>query len=474
MKSLTLFAISALAVACANPQTVAETTQAVENPWEILFDGTSTEKWKQYNQPEMSEAWKVEDGTLAFYPPKEGSEWGKGHNIVTKDNYHSFELELEYRVAEGANSGIFWGVIEDERLAEPYLSGPEIQVLDNKRHPDAQAGTSHQAGALYDMVAPSKDVTKEAGEWNSLYLKIDHFTNEGLVIQNGEEIVRFPVHGKEWNDLVANSKFADWTAFGKYRTGKIGLQDHGDQVAYRNIRIRRINAPTMQEEPTNPEATELYEPVPPKVTPGINGTAPSDAMVLFDGSSLEAWESVKGGDAPWIINEDGSMTVANRTGDIRTKEVFGSAQLHLEWRSPADVRGSNQSRGNSGVFLQAKYEIQILDNNDNPTYVNGQVGAIYKQSIPLAMASVPSGEWNTYDIIFHAPEFDQSGQRTKAGTITVIHNGVLIQDHYELKGTTENTGWPKNDAHGPGPLRLQDHGDNSGVSFRNIWIRPLK
>ena len=229
----------------------------------------------------------------------------------------------------------------------------------------------------------------------------------------------------------------------------------------------------MEEEPTNPEATELYEPVPPKVTPGVNGSAPSDAIVLFDGTSLDAWESVNGGDAPWILNKDGSMTVADRTGDIRTKDVFGSVQLHIEWKSPATVRGSNQSRANSGVYLQDKYEIQVLDNNDNPTYVNGQVGSIYKQSIPLAMASVPSGEWNTYDIIFHAPEFNEAGDLTKAGTIAVIHNGVLIQDHYELKGTTEYIGWPKNIPHGPGPLKLQDHGDNSGVSYRNIWIRPL-
>jgi hypothetical protein len=323
------------------------------------------------------------------------------------------------------------------------------------------------------MVAPSKDVTLPAGEWNTMSITIDYFANQGVVIQNDEEIVSFPVHGEGWNELVANSKFADWAAFGKYRTGKIGLQDHGDVVAYRNIKIRRINAPTMEQEPTSPEATELYEPVPPKVTPGVNGGAPSDAIVLFDGTSFDAWESANGGEAPWILNDDGSMTVADRTGDIRTKEVFGSVQLHLEWRSPADVRGSNQSRANSGVYLQEKYEIQVLDNNDNPTYVNGQVGSIYKQAIPLAMASVPSGEWNTYDIIFHAPEFDEAGNRTKAGTLTVIHNGVLIQDHYELKGTTEYIGWPKNTPHGPGALRLQDHGDNSGVSYRNIWIRPL-
>jgi len=230
-----------------------------------------------------------------------------------------------------------------------------------------------------------------------------------------------------------------------------------------------------QEEPTKPEATEFYEPVPPVVTPGKNGTAPSDAIVLFDGSNLDAWESTRGegGAAPWTINKDGSMTVANRTGDIRTKQSFGDVQLHIEWSSPKKVMGSNQSRANSGVFLQERYEVQVLDNNDNPTYVNGQVGSIYKQAIPLAMASAPTGEWNSYDIIYHAPKFDALGRVTKKGTITVLHNGVLIQDHHKILGTTEYIGWPKNIRHGKAPIRLQDHGDNSRVSYRNIWVREL-
>jgi hypothetical protein len=147
--------------------------------------------------------------------------------------------------------------------------------------------------------------------------------------------------------------------------------------------------------------------------------------------------------------------------------------LHIEWKSPTEVSGENQSRGNSGVYLQKRYEIQVLDNNNNDTYVNGQVGSIYKQSIPLAMASSPTGEWNRYDVIFHAPEFDIYGNRTKTGTITVLHNGVLIQDHYVLQGTTEYIGWPKNKAHGKAPIMLQDHGDNSRVSYRNIWVREL-
>lgn len=226
-------------------------------------------------------------------------------------------------------------------------------------------------------------------------------------------------------------------------------------------------------EPTKPEQTEFYKPVPPKVTPGEDSGPPSDAIVLFDGTSLDNWiSSADSTAAKWILNEDGSMTVNNRTGDIQTKQNFGSVQLHIEWKSPADVQQEGQHRANSGVFLNGMYEVQVLDNNDNDTYVNGQVGSIYKQHVPLAMASVPTGEWNTYDIIYHAPEFEK-GQKVKSGTLTVIHNGVLIQDHVEIKGTTPYIGWPKNPPHGKGPLRLQDHGDNSRVSYRNIWVRDL-
>lgn len=227
-------------------------------------------------------------------------------------------------------------------------------------------------------------------------------------------------------------------------------------------------------EPTKPEETEIWEPTPKKVNPHKQKGAPSDAIVLFDGTNFDAWESAKdGSDVQWHLNEDGSMTVKDKTGDIQTKQSFGSIQLHIEWRSKVDSKGSNQSKSNSGIFLQNRYEVQVLDNNDNPTYVNGQVGSIYKQSIPLAMASVPTGEWNTYDIIYHAPEFDENGDKIKSGTVTVLHNGVLIQDHFILEGTTEYIGWPKNDAHGKAPLKLQDHYDQSGVSYRNIWVREL-
>ncbi|MBT8264463.1 MAG: DUF1080 domain-containing protein [Muriicola sp.] len=227
-------------------------------------------------------------------------------------------------------------------------------------------------------------------------------------------------------------------------------------------------------EPTEPEETEWYEPVPPTVAPYEQNGVPSDAIVLFNGSNFDEWMMLNDStEVSWHLNDDGSMTVKDTVGDIRTKRNFGDVQLHIEWRSPEAIKGEGQSRANSGVFLQGLYEVQVLDNNNNDTYVNGQVASIYKQHVPLAKASVPSGEWNTYDIIYHAPEFNANGDKTKSAVITVLHNGVLVQDHVEIKGTTPYEGWPKNPPHGKGPLRLQDHGDNSRVSYRNIWIREL-
>ena len=229
----------------------------------------------------------------------------------------------------------------------------------------------------------------------------------------------------------------------------------------------------LKEEPTTPKGTEYYEPKVPVVVPAKQA-APSDAIVLFNGSNLDAWEKSEGGDkAPWHLNKSGSMTVKDKSGNIQTKQSFGDMQLHIEWQSPAEVQREGQNRGNSGVFICGIYEIQVLDNNNNDTYVNGQVGSIYKQGTPLAMASVPSGEWNTYDIVYHGPEFNAAGGKIKSATVTVLHNGILIQDHTEIKGTTPYIGWPKNPVHGKGPLMLQDHGDNSRVSYRNIWVREL-
>ena len=220
-----------------------------------------------------------------------------------------------------------------------------------------------------------------------------------------------------------------------------------------------------------PELTEAWAPVPEVITPGESvNNAPSDAIILFDGTNLDNWVSTNDkGAAGWKL-EDGAMTVQKGTGDIQTKQEFGDVQLHIEWRTPSEVVGEGQGRGNSGVFLQGRYEVQVLDNYNNKTYPNGQAGSLYKQSIPLVNACRPPGEWQTYDIIYTAPHFS-NGHLIKPATITVFHNGVLVQNHYELKGNTPYIGLPKYVAHGKGPLRLQDHGNP--VSYRNIWVREL-
>ncbi len=218
-------------------ETTMETSE--QDEWIVLFDGTSFDGWKEYGKEGISENWKLEEGAMVFYPPTERTQ-GESYNLISSEQFTDFELSLEWKIAEAGNSGIFWGVVENDSLGQPYESGPEIQVLDNDKHPDGKNGTSHQAGALYDMVSPSKDVTKPVGEWNSCVIKINHKTHQGSVVLNGEEIVTFPLRNEGWDGMVAKSKFADWQHFGKYMTGSIGLQDHGDQVAYRNIKIRKL------------------------------------------------------------------------------------------------------------------------------------------------------------------------------------------------------------------------------------------
>jgi Domain of Unknown Function (DUF1080). len=220
----------------------------------------------------------------------------------------------------------------------------------------------------------------------------------------------------------------------------------------------------------DPVATEVWEPEPRVVTPGNHNTAPSDAVVLFDGISSEHWAHRDGSDIGWVIS-DGIMTVKPGTGAIFTKEKFGDCQLHLEWRSPLVIKGEGQGRGNSGVFLQNRYEVQILDSYNNRTYSNGQAGSVYKQSQPLVNAMSPTGEGNFYDIIYKAPRFNDDGVKVSSGSVTVLHNGVLIQNNYEIRGTTEYIGLPKNIAHGDDVIQLQDH--SNPVSYRNIWIRKL-
>lgn len=239
-----------------------------------------------------------------------------------------------------------------------------------------------------------------------------------------------------------------------------------------------------QVQPTKqtPESSEIWEPVPPIVTPGMYSantagtTPPSDAVVLFDGKNADNWFANKGYNPTtstdplqWPVRD--GVLYSSKVSSARSKQEFGDMQLHLEFQTPAKVEGNGQGRGNSGIFLQGRYEVQVLDNYENPTYVNGMVGSIYKQAIPLANPSRKPGEWQTYDIIYTAPRFSKSGIMVDPAYVTVLLNNVLVQNHVAIKGTTEYIGYPKMTAHGKGPIVLQDHGNP--VGFRNIWVREL-
>ncbi|MEL6865333.1 MAG: DUF1080 domain-containing protein [Bacteroidota bacterium] len=221
----------------------------------------------------------------------------------------------------------------------------------------------------------------------------------------------------------------------------------------------------------DPKDTEVWEPEPRVVTPGEDNAPPSDAIILFDGENLDEWMAQDSSAAKWKLEEDGAVTVVKGSGPIISKRKFGDIQLHIEWRSPAVIESEGQGRGNSGIFLQGRYEVQVLDSYNNRTYSNGQAGSIYKQYIPLVNACKPPGEWQSYDILFTAPRFNDDGIRIAPGQLTVLHNGVLIQHHVDIQGTTEYIGLPKNVAHGDGAIILQDH--SNPVSYRNIWVREL-
>lgn len=227
--------------------------------------------------------------------------------------------------------------------------------------------------------------------------------------------------------------------------------------------------------PMKPEMTEIWEPEVPVVTPGKKlGDAPSDAIILFDGSNLDQWASQKDPSqpAPWKIVNNDHMEVVPGSGGISTKMKFGDCQLHIEFSAPDKVESESQGRGNSGVFFQNRYELQILDSYNNRTYRNGQAASIYKDHAPLVNAMRGPLEWNTYDVIYRAPRFKEDGTLDTKATITVLHNGVLVQNNVDINGITYYIGlhnYPE--AHGADVISLQDHGNKT--QFRNIWLRKL-
>ena len=230
-----------------------------------------------------------------------------------------------------------------------------------------------------------------------------------------------------------------------------------------------------------PEETETWDPIPKVVTPGKTfADAPSDAIILFDGKNIDQW--VQADDqtpAKWNVANN-ILTVNKKYGNIETKQKFTNYQLHIEWRVPANITGTGQARGNSGIFLaslgkgDAGYELQVLDSYTNKTYVNGMAGSIYKQAIPLANPGRKPGEWQTYDVVWTAPVFNEDGSLKSPARVTVFFNGVLVENNFELKGFTLYIGKPSYKQHGPSPIKLQAHGDKSEpLSYRNIWVREL-
>ena len=259
--------------------------------------------------------------------------------------------------------------------------------------------------------------------------------------------------------------------------GWFTAEQFGSKQMLEDVKTAYANISKMLE-PTKigPKITEYYAPEVPVVDASSfvpEAGVPEKAVALFNGKDLSKWQTDNdsGSPAGWTVNRDGSMTVNKKAGSIRTKDEFGSYHIHLEWKVPVGIQGSSQARGNSGVFLNSLYEVQVLDSYQNPTYVDGMAASIYKQSIPSANPTNAPGQWNTYDIDFQAPVVDAEGKLVSRPRVTVVFNGVKVQDDVEIFGTTEYIGFPKEQWAARGPIGLQSHGDPSQpISFRNIWI----
>ena len=463
--------------------------------WKPLFNGKNLQGWTVHyasktpdGAPQPSSIFSVENGVIHAYPTQAAGSAQPNAYLETEAEYSNYVIHLEYQWGEKKfaprldvvrDAGLIYHV-HRERPAD-WPAGAEAQIQEGDVG-DSWAVSSQLASfvdpktgkyALPENGGVPVTVGHDGKFERTRHNKVNEYPgwNTLEVIVRGDRathvvngVTNMRVYDIKGWDAASNS----WV---KVDHGRILLQAESAEIFYRNIRIRPLT--DADDMPPDPKTTELWFPVPKKVTPGAEvGAAPSDAIILFDGKNLDAWKSAKDDSAAGWKIVDGQLVVAPGTGDINTKEKFGDAQLHIEWwdpQLPADK--VNQDRGNSGVFLQDVYEVQVLDNFENKTYVNGMVGSIYKQYPPLVNAAWPAEHWQIYDIIFTAPRFATDGSLQSPARLTVLLNGVLVQNNSVLKGGTTYIGAPSYRPHGDMPLRLQDHGHL--VRFRNIWVRKL-
>lgn len=463
--------------------------------WKLIFNGKDLSGWSAHyaskvsaDAPAASSIFEVKNGEIHAYPTHEAGTPQPFAYIATDADFKDYVISLEYkwgkkkfppRLHEVRDAGLLYHVYRVKPSEWPASAEAQIQEGDTG---DSWA-ISTQASSFVDpktgrYAPPENGGVPITGGENEGF----HRTRHGRVNERpGWNTLEVIVRGDRATHVVNGvvnmrvSELKSWDAgtnsWVKLDHGKVVLQAEGAEVFYRNIKVRALTE--ADDMPPAPALTEVWFPVPPKVTPGAApGAAPSDAIVLFDGKSLDAWKSANTGAAAGWKMDNGELVVGPGTGDIQTKQSFGDVQLHLEWRAPKlPADKVNQDRANSGVFLQDLYEVQILDNFENPTYVNGMVGSIYKQFPPLVNATWPAETWNTYDIIYVAPRFAADGSLTSPARLTVLLNGVLVQNNSALKGGTTYIGTPSYRAHAEMPLRLQDHGHL--VRYRNIWVRKL-
>jgi hypothetical protein len=442
-------------------------TNAQTGEWISLFDGETLDGWRIASRPEDAEKnyWTIRGGAITC----DSRERSKHDYVwlITNREYADFDLKLKVRSfrASPGNSGV---QIRSRYDADSFwLDGPQIDI-----HPPAPFRT----GLIYDE-------TRGVRRWIFPSLP-------GWDIAHGQG-VREPKwkhsdEGDGWNDLLIECRgtrirttvngvpAADYDGSGvldddlhKRRNvgarGNIALQLHaGDDlyIQFKDIYVRP--APDSQ---------------PPTVDPGSAGKAPSDAIVLFDGKNLSEWTTADGKLTGWTVQDGAILTTALRESaeqkkswSLMSKRKFGSAQIHLEYNIPLMTGMTGQARGNSGVYLQGRYEVQVLDSFNNPTYPHGSNAALYGWFPPLVNASRPPEQWQSFDIVFHAPKCDSEGKLAEPGRLTLLHNNVLVQDHVPVvprRGCSPD----------PGPLLLQDHYHpavaQTPMRFRNIWVRPL-